>query len=55
MSEPTSNIISQGAQILLPFEAGDASITFPSRWKLAEMMENIIDDALAKGGANDRA
>lgn len=38
VSPETRAILAQGGQILLPFEAGDAEITF-RRWRLAELIE----------------
>lgn len=43
VSDEAMAIINQGGQILLPFRAGDAQITF-SRWTLAK----LIDAALAR-------
>jgi hypothetical protein len=48
--ETMSIIYGPGAgQILLPFNVGDASITFSSRWALALMIENAILAARIKG------
>lgn len=39
-------IINMGAQILLPFEAGDAPVTFPSRWALAVAINQLMVEML---------
>ena len=35
-------IIARGGQILLPFKAGDAAVSFPSRWELARRIAEAI-------------
>lgn len=42
VSEAAMSIINRGGQILLPFSAGDSTIVFESRWKLAEWIDEII-------------
>lgn len=49
VSKVTKDIISLGGQILLPFYAGDGQIVFSSRWKLAELIEAAINDAIREG------
>lgn len=43
VSAATKKIVGQGAQILLPFNIGDAPVTF-SRWRLAELIEELLND-----------
>ena len=44
--ETAENIVAQGGQILLPFEVGDAQVVFPSRWRLAELITQALNDAV---------
>ena len=48
VSKETRDIISQGGQILLPFYVADAQVTF-SRWRLAELIEEAINNAKREG------
>lgn len=48
ISQATRDILNRGSQIMLPFEAGDAEIRF-SRWALAEMIEDLIEEARQSG------
>lgn len=43
ISDTTKAILDHGSQILLPFSIGDASISFSSRWQLAKLIENAIN------------
>jgi hypothetical protein len=46
VSREIRNIIAKGSQILLPFDVSDASVSFTSRWELAEMIERLVIDAV---------
>lgn len=39
-------VVENGAQITLPFFAGDAGVTFQSRWHLARAIDEAIMDAI---------
>ena len=39
-------IVSQGGQLLLAYDAGDTEVRFPSRRRLAELIERAIKDAV---------
>lgn len=43
ISEVTKNILNKGSHILLPFDIGDASISFSSRWQLAKLIQDAIN------------
>ncbi len=36
--EKAREIIGRGGQVLLPIHAGDAAVSFPSRWELAKVI-----------------
>lgn len=42
-------LVNGGGQMLLPFDAGDAPVTFSSRWALAAVLREMLEEAL-----NDR-
>jgi hypothetical protein len=42
VSEAAMSIIRKGGQILLPFNSGDSTICFDSRWHLAEWIDDAI-------------
>ena len=43
--ERALGIVARGGQILLPFKAGDAEVTF-SRWELARLITETIEEAV---------
>lgn len=47
--EKSREIVAQGGQITLPFDAGDAQVKFDSRRRLAEKIELALRQAHAKG------
>ena len=45
VSDKVQDILREGAQSDMPFEDGDAGIAFPSRWRLARLIEAAIKDS----------
>ncbi len=46
--ERAREVISQGGQLLLPFNAGDAQVTYSSRHRLAELIADQIRKAVSE-------
>ena len=47
-------ISARGGQILLPFDAGDAEVRFPSRWKLVEDIAEAIREGIREAVMKDK-